>query len=81
MDNSLIKAKEKLEKIITENQEKQAMKKVLMERLKEEFDLKSIEEAEQYINDLEADIEERTAQYEKDKKELFKKIEDSGILD
>jgi len=81
MDVSLIKMKEKLESIKDENQENIAMRNVLLQKLKDEFDLDSIEDAEEYIEQLEMELEQKTGEYEENKNELFKKIKESGILD
>ena len=70
----------KLEKLKNEQLEAEAEQKVLMRQLQEEFDCKSVKEAEKYMKELDKELEELEEKADKEFEKLEEELEEKGII-
>ena len=73
------KLKRDLDAKIEANQKNIAMRTVLMEELKNEYDVENIEDAKKLLNELEESAEDLEERIEEERDELIKEMKKIGI--
>lgn len=75
------KLKSMLSKVDQKNNQLIGAKESLLESLKDEFKLKSLEDAEKYVKKKKKEIAELTEEVNELKEELIKDLKEEGILE